>query len=82
VAESAIEGRAQFDERQQGEGNEEAAAAPAEGAAPPAAQTVTPTEPAAASVVASAAETTPAEVVGVPTVEDSSDGSGEEGEDA
>lgn len=32
VAESAIEGRAQFDERQQGEGNEEAAAAPAEGA--------------------------------------------------
>jgi small subunit ribosomal protein S2 len=65
VAESAIEGRAQFDERQQGEGNEEAAAAPAGGAAVPAEDVDTvaaaPTEEAAPPVAQAAV--TPTEPV-------------------
>ena len=79
VAESAIEGRAQFDERQQGEGNEESAAAPAEQKAAPMADSA-PAE----QVATLAAETVPAEEATTlaaesPSAEAPSNGGGEEG---
>ena len=74
VAESAIEGRAQFDERQQGEGNEQSAATPAEGPSASAeeAAVVDEAAPAAPVEVTAPAEveaTALAEEVAAPTVE-------------
>ena len=82
VAESAIEGRAQFDERQQGEGNEESAAVPAEQKAAPMADSA-PAE----QVATLAAETVPAEEATTlaaesPSAEAPSNGGGEEGGNA